>query len=182
MRQGGQFFFLLQIHFARSPGNLTVMCNKRYSLVHHKRLLLPARGNQPNPRGLLQPPPLQCPVPPRAEQLSAHKPHENYFFPPKKLLLCFRPAQTTLPSLPLSLCIFMAFPPFLAACALLLPTHTPKVATPSGSRHLTAVLHRANHVIPPATPPPRHPPSRGSHPPAPVTAAALLCQGAAHLP
>lgn len=104
------------------------MCNKKYGFVHHKRLLLPAIGlcagrNGPYLHGLLEPPPLQHPVLPRPEQLSAYAPHKNYFFTPNKLFPCLLPAQTTCTSLPLLLCSFIAFLPFFAAYAPLLPLH-----------------------------------------------------------
>lgn len=147
------------------------MCNKKYGLVHHKRLLLPAirlcaGRNGPYPHGLLEPPPLQHPVLPRAEQLSAYAPHKNYFFTPNKLFPCLLPAQTTCTSLPLLLCVFIAFLPFFAAYALLLPLH-PKGC--NGIR-VPATWERFctwQTMCVPQTPPPGCTPSQGLPPPSP---------------
>lgn len=70
------FFFFLQIHFARPPGSLTVVCSKKLGL-----LTVDSECQQPqcSCKGTKGAPSSPAPRPTKTEQRNAYVPHQTYF-------------------------------------------------------------------------------------------------------
>lgn len=70
------FFFFLQIHFARPPGSLTVVCSKKLGLLTVDSECQQPQGSCKGTKGAPSSP---APCPTKTEQHSACVPHQTYF-------------------------------------------------------------------------------------------------------